>query len=156
MFSIKREYLMLQNGNFKISVFKNLQLSEEKKAYITEELSKAVITDDFKLTFYFDSETFIKITKTHLRFYGYGNNVLHVETSFEVNDSDIRNILEYIIDETEYDSDDEEKEHKNDGVTETDINNTIGMQDTENTQDTQDKNENMTDLEKILYGRITA
>lgn len=146
MFRIKGSEFILENGTFNVSVFQNLNLSEKKRAFINEQLTNSIIPDSFELKYYFDGDVFVDITKTYLKFYGHGANVLNVEIELKINDDDIKTILQYFVTDFENDSDKEEELIENDKNEPY-----VNIKDID-----KEENDNISTMEKVLYGRVTA
>lgn len=113
MFKFVNEKFILENGSFKVSVSKDLKLPDDKKLFIEEQLIKTTIPDDFKLTYYFDGDTFIVLKKESLQFRCHGGSVLDIDATIQVNDSDIVEILKYIITKNGNDDSDDDSDAGN-------------------------------------------
>jgi len=142
MFKLKGSDFILENGSFRITVSKNLALSEKKRTYIENQLTEPVIREKFELLYYFDGDVYLELTKNLLRFHGHGENVLDVDVTLKVNDKDTRSILNYIIDDDESDSSDGEEIEENTSLNVKDID--------------KEENDKMSIFKKVLYGRATA
>jgi hypothetical protein len=117
MFTIKGKYITFKNGPIELSIFKNLDMNESTKNDINEQLSKTVISDDFKLNYCFESDICIDLTKSLLKFHGRSGDALRVNVEFKVNDDDIKKILTYLMTDFEdSDSDDEGNNENNENV----------------------------------------
>ena len=116
MFKIEGKNFILENGSFKVNIFKNLDLPEKDKNFINESLKQSVVPDDFKLKYYFEGDMCVDIAKQSLKFCAHGGDALDVNVDIKINDDDIRSILTYIITEYEDESDNENENDNEDNL----------------------------------------